>query len=262
MTNPFDQQEAIAGVKKIIAVGSGKGGVGKSTLSANIALALKNKGLKVGLIDADLYGPSQARLFGALHQKAEIGENEKINPVRRYGIDLMSMAFFIDEKEAVVWRGPMLFKAMDQFFRDVNWGEKDVIVIDLPPGTGDIALTMAQKIPISQAIVVSTPQGLSIADAKKAWDMFLKIGIPVSCFVENMSEIQLEGMKEPVSLFPQGGVEELVKTLEVPYHFKMPFSPELALGAEAGVPMMSSLNPTGKLAERFNEIADVIQSLK
>jgi len=175
MTNPFLQQAPVAGIQKIIAVGSGKGGVGKSTVSVNLALALKKQGLKVGLLDADIYGPSLPRLMGALNQKVEISEDGKMIPVKRLGLSLMSIGFIVDEAQAVVWRGPMLFKAMDQFFRDTAWGELDVLVVDLPPGTGDVALTLAQKVPVSGAVVVSTPQNLALADAKKAFDMFDKV---------------------------------------------------------------------------------------
>ena len=153
--NPFDQQQSIPNVKRIIAVSAGKGGVGKSTVSTNLALAL-SKRFKVGLLDADIYGPSIPRMMGALNQKPTITSQNKIEPLVRFGLKLMSMGFLIEENSAVIWRGPMLFKAMDQFFKDVNWGELDYLVIDLPPGTGDIQLTMAQKVLVSGAIAVST----------------------------------------------------------------------------------------------------------
>ncbi|MEO0336223.1 MAG: P-loop NTPase, partial [Pseudomonadota bacterium] len=206
--NPFDQQKPIEGIKKILAVGSGKGGVGKSTVSVNLAAALKKQGFKVGLLDADIYGPSLPRLLGALGQKPQLDENNKILPIVRQGMKLMSIGFLIDEDKAVVWRGPMLFKAMDQFFRDVAWGELDYLLIDLPPGTGDIALTAAQKVPINGAITVCTPQNLAFVDAKKAIDMFDQINVPHLGVVENMAYFKASPDADPVSLFPAGDMSK------------------------------------------------------
>lgn len=195
--NPFDQQTPIAGIKRIIAVGSGKGGVGKSTVAANLALGLKKLGQKVGLLDADLYGPSMPRLFGALHQRPVVDENQKIQPLVRHGVKLMSMGFLVDEDSAVIWRGPMLFKAMDQFFRDVDWGDLDILIIDLPPGTGDIALTVAQKVPVDGAVTVCTPQNIALIDAKKSIDMFEKTNVKNLGVVENMAYFQPPAVATP-----------------------------------------------------------------
>ena len=185
-TSPFDQQQAIPGVKHIIAVSSGKGGVGKSTVATNLATALGQKN-KVGLLDADIYGPSIPRMLGSLNQKPAINKEQKIEPLLRYGIKLMSIGFLIDESSAVVWRGPMLFKAMDQFLRDVSWGDLDYLVVDLPPGTGDVQLSLAQKVPVSGAVMVSTPQNVSLTDVKRAVDMFNRVGIRMLGLVENMA---------------------------------------------------------------------------
>src|ERR1035437_10121281 len=177
--NPFLQQAPIPGVKHIIAVGSGKGGVGKSTIAVNLALALQKTGLKVGILDGDVYGPSVPRILGAMSAKPEVSADKKIQPVLRYGMKTMSFGYLVEEGTAAVWRGPMLFKAMDQFFRDVNWGELDYLIVDLPPATGDVGLTLAQKVPVSGAIVVSTPQNVSLADAKKAMDMFERTNVRI-----------------------------------------------------------------------------------
>src|SRR3569623_537123 len=191
--NPFLAQAPIPGVKHVIAVGSGKGGVGKSTVAVNLAMALQKDGLKVGLLDADIYGPSVPRLLGAVNAKPEVTQDQKIQPVMRYGLKTMSLGFLVEESQAAVWRGPMLFKAMDQFFRDVNWGELDVLVIDLPPGTGDVGLTMAQKVPVTGAVVVCTPQNIALADAKKAMDMFERTNVRVLGVVENMAYLVNNG---------------------------------------------------------------------
>lgn len=256
--NPYNQQAPVPGIKHIIAVGSGKGGVGKSSMTAHIAIALKNEGLKVGVLDADIYGPSMPRIFGCLNQKPGISEaTDKIIPLEKYGVKLMSMGFLIDEEQAVVWRGPMLFKAVDQFLRDVEWGELDVLLVDLPPGTGDIALTLAQKVPVSGSFVVSTPQNLSLSDARKAFDMFKQIRIPVLGFIENMSGFQVPGTNETIDLFPPGKSESFV-TQEVE-KFKVGFVPQLAMACETGVPL-NQLDPNSEHVSVFKNIAHYIKS--
>lgn len=238
MTNPFLQQAPIPGIKNIISVGSGKGGVGKSTVSVNLALALRKQGLKVGLLDADIYGPSIPRFLGALNQKVEVDEKGKMIPVQRQGISLMSIGFMVEEGLAVVWRGPMLFKAMDQFFRDTNWGELDVLLIDLPPGTGDVALTMAQKVPVNGAVVVCTPQNIALADAKKAFDMFDKMNVPVLGAVENMAYLERDG--ERIQLFPRGELNQYLEVKGIPKLGEIPFDPSIGLSSEAGIPFVES----------------------
>ena len=254
--NPFNQQAAIPGVRKIIAVGSGKGGVGKSTVAANLAVALKNAGHKVGLLDADIYGPSVPRLFGALRQRPDIDSSQKIAPIVRHGIKLMSMGFMIDEEMAVVWRGPMLFKAMEQFFRDVAWGELDYLIIDLPPGTGDIALTMAQKVPVDQAIVVCTPQNMALTDAKKAIAMFEQIHIPVLGLVENMAYFQPAG-GDRIQLYPPGELNAYLDMRKMKKLAQIPFDPQLSLACEAGIPAVDS-QPNSPEAQAFNQLAELV----
>lgn len=256
--NPYSQQRPISGVKNVIAIGSGKGGVGKSTMTAHIAIALKSLGLKVGVLDGDIYGPSLPRLLGCLNQKPQISETtDKIMPLEKYGLKLMSMGFLIEEDEAVVWRGPMLFKAMDQFFRDVEWGELDALLVDLPPGTGDIALTLAQQVPVAGAFVVSTPQNMSLTDAKKAFSMFEQIRIPVLGFIENMAGFKVPGTDETIDLFPKGQSESFV-TPDVE-KFQIPFQPQLAVACETGIPL-NQLEPNGESVQVFNKIATYIHS--
>jgi len=237
--NPFDQQKPIPGINKVIAVGSGKGGVGKSTVSSNLAVTLSKQGFKVGLLDADIYGPSLPSLFGCMEQRPDMSEQGKIIPLLRYGIKLMSMGFLIDEDQPVVWRGPMLNKAMDQFLFDVTWGELDFLIVDLPPGTGDIALTLAQKTPIDSAVVVSTPQSLALSEVKKAIMMFKQIGAPVKALVQNMSGIE-NADGSITKLFPEGNIDTIVETYGVPAAFKIPFDPKIGTSAEAGIPYSNS----------------------
>jgi len=252
-TNPFDQQQPIPGVKKIIAVASGKGGVGKSTVAANLALALREHGT-VGLLDADIYGPSLPRMMGALNQKPVVSEGNKITPVERYGIKLMSIGFLVPEESAIVWRGPMLFKAMDQFFRDVQWGNLDYLIIDLPPGTGDVQLSLVQKVPVSTAVIVTTPQNISLIDAKKAIDMFERTGVKISGVVENMSYMLNPANGEKMQLFPKGELNSYLDQKKIAKLVEVPFNPSVSLGSEAGIPIVES-NSTGAEAQCFRDLA-------
>lgn len=255
--NPFDQQKRIPGINKVIAVGSGKGGVGKSTVSSNLAVTLAQKGFSVGLLDADIYGPSLPSLFGCLDQRPDMTEAGKIKPLVRFGVKLMSMGFLIDEDQPVIWRGPMLFKAMDQFLHDVEWGDLDYLIVDLPPGTGDIALTLAQKTPIDSAIVVSTPQSLALTEVKKAIMMFKQIGAPVKSLVQNMSGF--EGPNgETLNLFPEGKIAELIENYAVPNLFKIPFDPKVGISAEAGIPYSNSLKVKTKAQVAIDDLSSTI----
>lgn len=261
--NPYDQKKPIPHVSHIVAVGSGKGGVGKSTVSAGLAVALKKKGFRVGLLDADVYGPSIPRLFGCIQQKPDLTAERKIIPISRLGIQLMSMGFLVDENMAVVWRGPMLFKAMDQFFRDVEWGPLDYLIIDLPPGTGDIALTMAQKVPISAGITVTTPQNLALVDVKKAIDMFAKIGVPYLGMVENMSYLANGASQERIQLFPRGDLDVFLRANAIEKLAEIPFEPRIGIGAEAGIPSVETSPETleslefGKIAEKLIQFCNL-----
>jgi ATP-binding protein involved in chromosome partitioning len=259
-SNPFEKQTPIPGVKNVIAVSSGKGGVGKSTVSVNLALALRKSGAKVGILDADIYGPSLPRMMGTLHQKVEIGEDKKLQPLTRFQIKLMSIGYLIDEDLAVVWRGPMLFKAIDQFLRDVAWGELDYLIVDLPPGTGDIQLSLAQKIPLAGAIAVSTPQNISLIDVKKAIDMWKRISVPLLGVIENMAWFIPPGTTEPMQIFPKGSLDQFLRDSQLEKLGEIPFHPNVGLGAEAGIPVVES-DPEGAEAKAFTQIATRIREL-
>lgn len=259
--NPFALQSPIKGVKNIIAVGSGKGGVGKSTVSVNLAVALHKLNFKVGLLDADIYGPSLPRMLGvagALSRKPEITAQNKIMPIPRFGVKTMSLGYLVEENAAAVWRGPMLFKAMDQFFRDVAWGELDYLIIDLPPGTGDVVLTMAQKVPVQGAVVVCTPQNVALADAKKAIDMFQRTNVPILGVVENMSHFT-SPQGEVVQLFPKGDLDAYLDIKRIRKLASIPFFPEIGMSAEAGIPLMESHSGDAE-AELFLELARKIET--
>jgi ATP-binding protein involved in chromosome partitioning len=258
-SNPFDQQKPIAGVKHLIAVSSGKGGVGKSTVATNLALAL-SKNSRVGLLDADIYGPSLPRMMGSLNQKPLVTPEQKIVPLNRYGIKLMSIGFLIDEGQAVVWRGPMLFKAMDQFLRDVEWTDLDYLVVDMPPGTGDIQLTLAQKTVVSGAVVVSTPQNIALIDAKKAIDMWSRTAVPVLGVVENMAYMINPATEEKMQLFPKGEIDAYLDTKKIAKLGEVPFHPSVSLASEAGVPIVES-HPQSAEAKAFFDIAAKIRQM-
>lgn len=256
--NPFEQQRPIPNVRHILAVSSGKGGVGKSTVSTNLALAL-SKRFKVGLLDADIYGPSIPRMLGALNQKPAMSPDQKIEPITRYGIKLMSIGFMIDENAAVVWRGPMLFKAMDQFLRDVNWGELDCLVVDLPPGTGDVQLSLAQKVPLTGAIAVTTPQNVALMDVKRALDMWNRVSTPILGVVENMSYMLNPVNGEKMQLFPKGELDSYLDAKKIPKIGEIPFNPSVSLGSEAGVPIVES-HPNSAEAKAFFAIAEKLSA--
>ncbi len=258
--NPFEKQTGIPGVKHIIAVSSGKGGVGKSTVATNLALAL-GKNAKVGLLDADIYGPSIPRMLGTMAQKPHINpETNQLEPIVRYGVKLMSIGFLIEEGSAVVWRGPMLFKAMDQFLRDVNWGELDYLVVDLPPGTGDIQLTLSQKVPVAGALMVSTPQNVALVDMKKAVDMFARVNVPILGIVENMAYMINPANGEKMQLFPKGEIDAYADSKGMNKLGQIPFNPSVGLACEAGIPIVEA-NANGAEGQAFMKVADRIREI-
>jgi ATP-binding protein involved in chromosome partitioning len=244
--NPFEKQAYIPGIKSVIAVGSGKGGVGKSTVSANLALALAALGKKVGLLDADIYGPSIPRLFGLLNQKPPLSPEGKILPHERYGVKLMSMGFLVGEDSALIWRGPMIFKALEQLLKDVAWGDLDILIMDLPPGTGDVPLTLAQKTPVSGAIAVTTPQNIALSDCKKSIDMFQKLHIPILGLVENMAQ-----------LFPKGELDSYLQKKGIQKLAELPFVADLAQSSEVGIPLRDS-KPNSPIVENFKNLAQTV----
>lgn len=254
----FEKQTSIPGVRHIIVVGSGKGGVGKSTVSLNLSVGLSKLGMRTGILDGDVYGPSLPRLTGTIHLKPNLGTDKKLTPLSRYGLKLLSMGNLVEEESALVWRGPMLFKTIEQFFRDVNWGALDVLVIDLPPGTGDVALTIAQKVLVSGGIVVSTPQNLSLVDTRKALNMFRQIQIPVIGVVENMSHYLSEG-GEKINLFPKGQLDLYLKEKKVEKLTEIPFHPHVGLSCEAGVPILESY-PDSEEGKALVSLANKVKS--
>lgn len=243
-SNRQDPKTLLAGVKNIIAVVSGKGGVGKSTVSANLALALAEGGAKVGLMDADIYGPSQHIMFGIRGERPLMKDNGGkglIVPIEKFGIKVMSIGLLIDEKQAVVWRGPMVSSAIRQFVGDVDWGELDYLIIDMPPGTGDIHLTMVQTVPVTGVIVVTTPQLVAIADAKKGVAMFgqAQLKVPVIGLVENMSYFTPAELPDnKYYIFGKDGGKNLAEEFDIPFLGQIPLVQSIREGGDMGVPSM------------------------
>lgn len=251
---------SLPNIKHIILIGSGKGGVGKSTLSTNISIAL-GKTHKVGLLDADIYGPSLVKLMGSEGYRPELTEDKKLLPLSRHNIKCMSMGLLIEEGEAVIWRGPMLFKAISQLFTDVFWEELDYLIIDLPPGTGDVPLTISQKVNVSAAITVTTPQNLSLIDAKRAISMWKQLNIFHMGILENMSYLYPQGAEtEKINLFPKGDLDTFLTTEKLKKLEEIPFHPYIGLSAEAGQSFISSY-PDHEITKIFFNIVEQIKSI-
>lgn len=243
------------GVRHFIAVASGKGGVGKSTVAANLAVALAQSGYRVGLVDADIYGPSVPTMFGVRGEKPRVDERRKIVPLERHGVKLLSIGFLVDEKQAVIWRGPMVSSAIRQFLGEADWGDLDVLVLDLPPGTGDIQLTIVQTIPLTGVVVVSTPQEVALADARKAVTMFANVHVPVLGIVENMAYFQPPDMPDrKYYLFGRGGAARLAETLGVPLLAEVPIEQSVREGGDDGVPIVIA-EPESVSAAAFRSMA-------
>ena len=246
-------------IKNIVAVASGKGGVGKSTTSANLAIALAGLGLKVGMLDAVIYGPSQPKLFG-LAGKPRVSADRKIEPHERYGVKVMSIGFLVDEDQAMIWRGPMVMSALTQMLRDVNWGELDVLVVDMPPGTGDAQLTMAQQTPLAGAIIVSTPQDLALIDARRGVAMFQKVNVPVLGIVENMSSFCCPNCNHVSPIFGHGGAKAEAEKTGVRFLGEVPLHMEIRSTSDEGRPVAAS-NPDGVHAKAYMAIARQVAEL-
>ncbi|PZF77859.1 sodium:proton antiporter [Aestuariivirga litoralis] len=231
----------IPGIKHLVAVASGKGGVGKSTTAVNLALALKSLGLKVAVLDADVYGPSIPKLFG-LTGKPEPSDaaGKKMKPMKRYGVEVMSIGFLVPEDTPMIWRGPMVMSALTQLLRETEWGEADVMVIDMPPGTGDVQLTLAQQTPLSGAVIVSTPQDLALIDARKGLNMFRKVNVPVIGIVENMSYFTCTKCGERHEIFGHGGAKEEAGRIGVPFLGEIPLDKEVRLRSDSGEPIVAT----------------------
>ncbi|TNE71824.1 iron-sulfur cluster carrier protein ApbC [bacterium] len=251
VTNP---NELLKDVKNIIAVASGKGGVGKSTVAVNLAVSLAKAGAKVGLVDTDVYGPSIPTMFD-INQKPNITTQKKLVPLEKYGVKLLSMGFLVDENEAVVWRGPMASSAVRQFLTEVLWGELDYLVMDMPPGTGDIQLTIVQTVPLTGAVIVSTPQTVALDDAKKGIAMFKKVNVPVLGVVENMAYFTPPDMPDKkYYIFGQDGAKNLAEQWAVPFIGEVPLEQTIREGGDEGKPV-SIDKPDSLSAQAFDEIA-------
>ena len=246
-------RQNIPGIGAIIAVASGKGGVGKSTTAVNLALAMKANGLSVGILDADVYGPSMPKLLGITGRPQQI-ENRIIVPMENYGIKAMSMGFLVDEGTAMIWRGPMVQSALMQMLREVAWGDLDVLVVDMPPGTGDAQLTMAQQVPLSGAVIVSTPQDLALIDARKGLNMFNKVEVPVLGIVENMSYFIAPDTGARYDIFGHGGARSEAERIGVPFLGEVPLTIAIRETSDAGTPVVVS-DPEGSQARVYRDIA-------
>jgi ATP-binding protein involved in chromosome partitioning len=255
------QKAGVPGVAAIIAVASGKGGVGKSTTAVNLALGLQALGLRIGILDADIYGPSLPRLLG-LSGRPEAISGRTLRPMERYGLKVMSMGFLVEEETPMIWRGPMVISALTQMLREVAWGELDVLVVDMPPGTGDAQLTMAQQVALAGAVIVSTPQDLALIDARKGLNMFTKVDVPVLGIVENMSYFLCPKCGERTDIFGHGGAEQEAARIGVSFLGGVPLHATIRATSDAGTPVVVS-EPDGEHARIYRDIAGrVLERMK
>ena len=245
--------QPIKGVKNIIAVASGKGGVGKSTTAVNLALALAAEGATVGLLDADIYGPSQPRMLG-ISGKPETKDGKSLEPLENYGVQAMSIGFLIDEETPMIWRGPMVTQALEQLLNDTNWRDLDYMVIDLPPGTGDIQLTLSQRVPVTGAVIVTTPQDIALLDARKGLKMFEKVNVPVFGIVENMSIHICSNCGHEEHIFGEGGGQRMAEQYGVDFLGALPLDIHIREQADGGKPTVVA-DPDGRVAQIYREIA-------
>jgi ATP-binding protein involved in chromosome partitioning len=250
------QTDLLPTVKNVVLVAAGKGGVGKSTVAANLAVALKMHGAATGLLDADIYGPSVPIIMGVKGEpsKVEINGGQKIAPVLAHGVPVMSIGFFLDADQAVIWRGPMLGKALHQLMADVHWGDLDYLVVDMPPGTGDVQITFSQQLKVSGALLVATPQDVALADVIRAKTMFDKVMIPIVGIIENMSYFICDGCGKKHEIFSRGGAQRAAERFQIPYLGEIPITPALREGADRGVPILIQ-EPGSEVSKIFLEIA-------
>ncbi len=252
--HPADQvQPGVPGVDAVIAVASGKGGVGKSTTAVNLALGLRDLGLKVGMLDADIYGPSLPKLL-AIKEKPQTIGGTRLRPIERYGLTVMSIGFLIDEETPMIWRGPMVMSAITQMLREVEWGKLDIMVVDMPPGTGDAQLTMAQQVPLKGAVIVSTPQDLALIDARRGVAMFKRVNVPVLGVVENMSYFLCPSCGTRSDIFGHGGAQREAGRLGVPFLGEVPLHMTIREKSDSGLPVVAT-EPDGPHAQIYRDIA-------
>ncbi|HEY8048119.1 MAG TPA: iron-sulfur cluster carrier protein ApbC, partial [Ramlibacter sp.] len=240
-------------VKNIVAVASGKGGVGKSTTAVNLALALAAEGAQVGLLDADIYGPSQPMMMG-IDQRPESEDGKTMEPLENYGVQVMSIGFLVNQDEAMIWRGPMATQALEQLLRQTNWRELDYLIVDLPPGTGDIQLTLSQRVPMTGAVIVTTPQDIALLDAKKGIRMFEKVGVPILGIVENMAVHVCSNCGHAEHIFGEGGGQKLAQQFGTDYLGALPLDIKIRLQADSGKPTVVS-EPDSEVAKIYKSVA-------
>jgi ATP-binding protein involved in chromosome partitioning len=253
---PQAAKPALPGIRSVVAVASGKGGVGKSTTSVNLALALVRLGQRVGLLDADIYGPSQPRMLG-IAGRPRSADGKKLLPMENYGVRVMSMGFLVDEDAPMIWRGPMVQSALQQMLGDVEWGELDFLVVDLPPGTGDAQLTMAQRVPLAGAVIVSTPQDIALLDARKALNMFRKVDVPVLGIIENMSYFVCPHCGGRAEIFSHGGARRTAEKFGVDFLGEIPLDLTIREETDAGRPPVVS-QPDGPQAGAYLKVAEAV----
>jgi ATP-binding protein involved in chromosome partitioning len=249
-------EELIPEVKHTVAVSSGKGGVGKSTVAVNLALALRGEGAEVGIVDVDVYGPNVPLMIGARGRPAMVAN--RIVPVQAYGVKVMSIGFFVKEGDPVIWRGPMIHSAVQQFLKDVEWGPLDYLIFDMPPGTGDAQLSLSQTLPLSGAVMVTTPQEVSLLDVRKGLQMFRKMNVPVLGIVENMAGFACPNCGHSTAIFGEGGGAKLAREFDVPVLGSIPIDPETRVGGDTGEPIVAA-RPSSPQAEAFRRVAAAVR---
>jgi len=252
-TAPEHGRPPLPGAKNVIAVGAGKGGVGKTTVSVNLALALAKAGARVGILDGDIYGPNVPLMLGL--QAEIVSDGHHIRPAEKFGLQVMSIGFMTGDDQAVIWRGPMVHSAIQQFFRDVGWRDLDYLIIDMPPGTGDVALSLSQTVPVAGAIVVTTPQKVSLADSRRAVRMYQKLNIPTLGIVENMSYYSCPNCHHESDIFGFGGGEQIATSLNVPFLGRLPVYPPISLGSDHGIPIVIA-EPDAAATRSFGQVAE------
>ena len=255
-SGPRSARRDVPGINAIIAVASGKGGVGKSTTAVNLALALSLNGLRVGLLDADIYGPSMPRLLG-IKGRPQTSDGRILKPLENYGLKVMSMGFLVEEETPMIWRGPMVVSALSQMLREVAWGDLDILVVDMPPGTGDAQLTMAQQVPLAGAVIVSTPQDLALIDARKGLNMFTKVDVPVLGIVENMSYFIAPDTGRRYDIFGHGGARQEAERLDIAFLGEVPLEMVIRETSDSGRPVVVS-DPDGPQAAVYRSIAEQV----
>ena len=260
-TDAGGEKSKLPDIKYYIAVASGKGGVGKSTIATNLSLAISKKREKVGLMDADIWGPSAPLMMG-ISEKPRATADDKIVPIEKFGLKVMSIGFLVNEEDAVIWRGPMVHGAIKQFIEDVEWSGTDYLVIDLPPGTGDAQLSLAQTAPISGGVIVTTPQDVALVDVRRGILMFNKLNIPILGIVENMSYLDMPDVDGKIDIFGRGGGRRMAERFEVPFLGEIPIDPRIRIGGDNGTPIVES-DPQSAAGKAFFEIADrILESIE